>query len=286
MEDRAAIANIAARASGAESLLSVRDLGASYGPVEVLHGVSFDLWPHECLALVGESGSGKTTLAKCLGGLHHPFTGSIRFAGVPVTGGARDRASSVRRSVQYIFQNPYSSLNPRKTVLQIVSQPLNMFFELGRRETQNRVAEALERVSLSWQIAQRYPDQLSGGERQRVAIARALAARPQVLISDEITSSLDVSVQAALVQLLAELQRDTGVALLFVTHNLALVRTIAREVAVLHAGSIVEFGTVVDVLDNPQEAYTQRLLADTLSIDTAADPPPPEPAVPMRGGDG
>lgn len=249
------------------SLLSVRDLRAAYGGAEILHGINLELRPQECLGLVGESGSGKTTLAKCIGGLHVEYSGDVVFRGHPLARNAYGRPPNIRRSVQYIFQNPYSSLNPRRTIGQIVGQPLSLFFDLDHQETQRRVGQALERVSLPWQIARRYPDQLSGGERQRVAIARALAAEPDVLISDEITSALDVSVQAALVELLAELQKETGVALLFVTHNLALVRTIAHEVAVLNAGDIVEFGSVGDVLGDPKDAYTQKLLANTPSFE-------------------
>ena len=186
---------------GEQSLLSVHSVVASYGDRQVLHDVSLDVWPRECLALVGESGSGKTTLARCIAGLHRQFTGEVLLRGAPLLPGARARTRETRKEIQYIFQSPYSSLNPRKTIGQIVAQPLRLFFDLSRQETHARVAAALERVALSPALADRYPDQLSGGERQRVAIARALAAGPSLLVCDEITSALDVSVQAAIVEL-------------------------------------------------------------------------------------
>ena len=171
-----------------------------------------------------------------------------------------------RQHLQYIFQSPYGSLNPRKTVGQILSQPLKEFFKLSRDEMEQRMAEALELVALDGSLLAKYPDQLSGGERQRVAIARALAAEPSVLICDEVTSSLDVSVQATIVELLAKLIEETGVGMIFVTHHLPLVRSIAQEVAVMSAGNIVEYGLVGDVLADPQAEYTKGLLADTPTI--------------------
>ena len=183
--------------------------------------------------------------------------------------GAAARERESRRLVQYIFQSPYSSLNPRKTVGQIVAQPVQLFFGHDRRRAHHVVSQVLDKVSLSSSLTDRYPDQLSGGERQRVAIARALAAEPTLLVCDEITSALDVSVQAAIVELLGQLRRDMGLTLLFVTHNLALIRTIAQDVAVMSEGRIVEFGTVDAVLESPTATYTRQLLSDTPSLDTA-----------------
>ena len=247
----------------------MRGVSASYGRLRVLHDVSLAIDPGECLALVGESGSGKTTLGRCIAGLHRKYSGEVLLQGrtLPPGAGSRDRES--RRTVQYIFQSPYSSLNPRKTVGQIVAQPIRLFFDLEHREMRARVIEVLETVALSGTLIDRYPDQLSGGERQRVAIARGLAAEPSLLVCDEITSALDVSVQAAIVELLAALQREMGLGLLFVTHNLALIRSIAQEVAVMSEGRIVEFGTVEEVLESPRAPYTQKLLSDTPSLDTA-----------------
>src|SRR5207248_1608230 len=169
--------------------------------------------------------------------------------------------------IQYIFQSPYSSLNPRKTVGQIIAQPLKLFFDHDRQHTHSRIVQALERASISPSVIDKYPHELSGGERQRVAIARALVAEPTLLVCDEITSALDVSVQAAIVDLIAELQQQMQLGLLFVTHNLALIRTIAEDVAVMNNGRIVEFGKVDEVLDSPQESYTKKLLADTPSLE-------------------
>jgi oligopeptide/dipeptide ABC transporter ATP-binding protein len=259
-----------------ESVLTVVDLNASYGGRQVLFGANLVLRPHECLALVGESGSGKTTLARCIAGLHRELTGTVALRGRPLAPAARQRDRETRRQIQYIFQSPYSSLNPRKTIGQIVAQPLRVFFDLSRQERDNRVVETLEKVSLSRSVVDRYPDQLSGGERQRVAIARALAAEPDVLVCDEITSALDVSVQAAIVELLVALQREFRLGLLFVTHNLALIRTMAQQAAVMTEGRIVEIGPVSELFANPTAEYTKTLLADTPSLDlepTSTVPP-------------
>ena len=255
---------------GAEdTLLAVRGLTASYGPRQVLFDIDLLVRPRECLALVGESGSGKTTLARCIGGLHVDYTGEVAFRGEPLAPGSRAREADIRRQIQYVFQSPYTSLNPRKTVGQIIAQPLRLFFSVRGTDMWRRVREALERVQLSDTVLDRYPHQLSGGERQRVAIARALVAEPQLLICDEVTSALDVSVQAAIVDVLAELQRELHIGLLFVTHNLALIRTLAQEVAVMSEGRIVERGAIDRVLDNPQAEYTTKLLADTPSLEAA-----------------
>jgi peptide/nickel transport system ATP-binding protein len=251
------------------ALLSLVDVNASHGDRQFVFDVNLVVRPRECVALVGESGSGKTTLARCIAGLHSNFTGEIRLRGSVLPPGARARDKESRRQIQYIFQSPYSSLNPRKTVGQIVAQPISLFFGAGRVDAHARVIQALERVSISPSVIDRYPHELSGGERQRVAIARALVAEPQLLVCDEITSALDVSVQAAIVDLLGELQRETQVGLLFVTHNLALIRTIAEEVVVMNRGRIVEAGKVEQVLDAPQEDYTKALLADTPSLEAA-----------------
>ncbi|CAA9534544.1 MAG: ABC transporter, ATP-binding protein (cluster 5, nickel/peptides/opines) / ABC transporter, ATP-binding protein (cluster 5, nickel/peptides/opines) [uncultured Thermoleophilia bacterium] len=256
--------------STADAVLRLRSVCCAYGPVQVLHDIDLDLAPGECLALVGESGSGKTTLARSIAGLHKDRTGEILFDGHPLEGPARARAQDDRRRVQYIFQSPYSSLNPRRTVGQAVSRPLEIFGTARGREAEQKATAMLDLVSLGKNYLDRYPDELSGGERQRVAIARALVCEPAVLICDEVTSALDVSVQAAIVDLLARLQRDLGLSMLFVTHNLPLVRSIAGRVAVMSLGRIVELGTVDRVLRDPRDAYTQRLLADTPSLETAS----------------
>jgi len=252
-----------------ETLIRIESVNAAHGDRQVLFDIGLAVRPRECVALVGESGSGKTTLARCVAGLHRSFTGTIEFDGRDLPHDARARDRKTRREIQYIFQSPYSSLNPRKTIGQIINQPLRLFFELNRQQRYDRIASALDRVQLGPSVVPRYPHELSGGERQRVAIARALAAEPTLLVCDEVTSALDVSVQAAIVDLLAELQRDMQLGLLFVTHNLALIRTIAEHVAVMSGGRIVEAGKVDDVLDSPQQDYTKALLADTPSMETA-----------------
>ena len=252
-----------------DALVTVLGVDASYGARQVLYDVELLVRPRECLALVGESGSGKTTLARCIAGLHAAYTGAIAYRGQPLKPGARARDAKVRREIQYVFQSPYNSLNPRKTIGQIVGQPLGLFFDVDRTEARSRVKAALDRVQLSTTCLERYPHQLSGGERQRAAIARALIAEPQLLVCDEVTSALDVSVQAAIIDVLAELQRELDIGLLFVTHNLALIRTLSQEVAVMSEGRIVERGLVDDVLDAPQAEYTRKLLSDTPSLEAA-----------------
>jgi peptide/nickel transport system ATP-binding protein len=259
-----------ADAEGVTPALRLKDVTASYGRHEVVHSVSLSLAARECVALVGESGSGKTTTARSIAGLHKDWVGTISLGDAELEPSSRSRSDEARRQIQYIFQNPYGSLNPRRTVGQTVAQPLKVFGTAKGSEADDRVAEMLERVSLTSAYANRYPDQLSGGERQRVAIARALVCEPTVLICDEVTSALDVSVQAAIVELLGGLQRDLGLSMLFVTHNLPLVRSIAQRVAVMSNGSIVELGDVAQVLSDPAVPYTQQLLSDTPSLEVAA----------------
>jgi peptide/nickel transport system ATP-binding protein len=242
--------------------LSVRDVAASYGSAQVLTGIGLEVPPRTCVAIVGESGSGKTTLARCVAGLHRDWTGEIAFQGTALAPGARQRSKDLLRRVQYIFQNPYTSLNPRKTIGQILDQQVRQFSDLSRRDRSARVAEVLKDVSLGPDLLFSYPDQLSGGERQRVAIARALAVRPELLICDEVTSSLDVSVQAIIIELLRRIQQEHHLAMIFITHNLALVRSIAQSVVVLREGTVAESGPAGQVLEHPASPYTQRLVED------------------------
>jgi peptide/nickel transport system ATP-binding protein len=251
---------------GDAPLLEAAGICVSHGRRQVLFDASVELEAGECVALVGESGSGKTTFARAIMGLHLPSAGEVRVRGEVVAAGVRDRGPEVRRSLQYVFQSPYNSLNPRQTIGQIVSVPIEHFFGLRGNRSAERVASALERVALPASIARAYPDELSGGERQRVAIARALASEPDMLVCDEITSALDVSVQAAIIELLTELRERDKLALLFVTHNLALVRTIADRVLVLDQGRIVESGVTREVIDHPTTSYTRALIADTPTL--------------------
>lgn len=259
--------SLARSAQGGDApLLEADGLCVFHGRRQVLFDASVVLDAGECVALVGESGSGKTTFARAITGLHTPSAGEVRVRGEVVAAGVRDRHPAVRRSLQYIFQSPYNSLNPRQTIGQIISVPIEHFFGLHGARSAERVAAALERVSLPASMARVYPDELSGGERQRVAIARALASEPDTLICDEITSALDVSVQAAIIGLLTELRERDNLAMLFVTHNLALVRTIADRVLVLEEGRIVESGVTREVIGNPTTPYTQTLIADTPTL--------------------
>jgi peptide/nickel transport system ATP-binding protein len=266
------------RTVGEDLVLTVRDLDAHYGASHALFRIDLEVHREECLALVGESGSGKTTLARSVSGLHSDYTGQVRLRDDPLPQAARRRSREARKEIQYIFQNPYASLNPRRTIGQTIGRQLQLFYPGSRADTGQRVADCLERVALSSSAAGRFPDQLSGGERQRVAIARALAAQPSVLICDEVTSALDVSVQAAIIELLGQLRREMGLSLLFITHDLALIRTIADRVAVMNQGRIVEQGSVDTILTAPTADYTRQLLANTPSIEVALGHAPPTAA--------
>ena len=251
-------------------LLRIQDLNATYVDKPVLYDVSVEVRPQRCLAVVGESGAGKTTLARCIVGLHSSWTGTIEFDGQPLAHDRRKRPRDVIRSLQYVFQNPYTSLNPRKTVGRLVEQPLRELVDLPRAERDSRVVTALEDAALNAEYLNRYPDQLSGGERQRVAIARALVSEPKLLVCDEVTSALDVSVQAAIVELLHRLKSERGLTLVLITHNLALVRSLADDVVILRDGRVVEQGQAV--LDSPQTDYSAQLLADVPSLELVSHP--------------
>jgi peptide/nickel transport system ATP-binding protein len=259
---RLGLASSSSPGISSDGSLEVRELSARYGSRPVLFNVDLRVGPEQCVAIVGESGSGKTTLARCVVGLHDNWIGDVRFCGDPLACGAKRRTKGSLRRIQYVFQNPYTSLNPRKTVGQIVEQPLRHFVKLPPAERERQVLNVLDDVCLSPDFMARYPDQLSGGERQRVALARALVVEPELLVCDEVTSALDVSVQAIIVELLRGLQRERNLAMLFITHNLALVRSIAQSVVVLSEGRVVEQGPVEEVLERPRDSYTIRLLED------------------------
>jgi len=250
-----------------EIILSVQGLNVFYGRKQVVYDVSFDLAKAEVVALVGESGSGKTTISRSVGGLHKDWTGTIAFEGDALAKSARQRSAANRKRLQYIFQNPYLSLNPRLTIEQIVKRPMELFGIASGKEATDRVVDLLDQVALGPRMLKYQASRLSGGERQRVAIARALAAEPDVLICDEITSALDVSVQGSIVALLEGLRQERGISMLFVTHNLALVRSIAARVEILQAGRVVEAGSVVTVMETPREEYTRTLLSKSPRID-------------------
>ncbi|MBE9375661.1 ABC transporter ATP-binding protein [Saccharopolyspora sp. HNM0983] len=253
----------------ASPVLQVRGIRAWYTKTPVLEDVSLDVQPGSCLALLGESGSGKTTLSRCLAGLHPQHEGSVLLHGHALPRSSAQRNREQRRQVQYVFQNPYESLNPRRRVRDLIAQPIKVLEGGAPADTADRVIEALQLAALRPDIAERYPDQLSGGERQRVAIARALVTGPKVLICDEITSALDVSVQSAIVDLLQDLRERMGLALVFVTHNIALVRNIAQQVAILQNGRIVENAASEQLFADPQHDYTRSLLDDAPNFQLA-----------------
>jgi peptide/nickel transport system ATP-binding protein len=253
-----------------ESLRAVHGRGPS--AVVAAENVSFEVIPRECVALVGESGSGKTTIARCVVGLHRPAAGRILLDGRELAARARSRTREARRRIQIVFQNPYDSLNPRHRVVDAISWPGRQLRGLSRMEAEADALRLLEQVRLPPRVARRFPGELSGGERQRVAIARALAARPDLLVCDEITSALDVSVQAAVLELLAELRTELGLSLLFITHDLGIVACVADRVLVLDRGLVCEQGSVERILGAPASEYTRRLIesAPTLPEVSAA----------------
>jgi len=258
-----------AEAAAPAPVLEVSDLSASYRKHPVLRGVDLTVAPGECVAIVGESGSGKTTLSRSLIGLHHEYTGEVRWRGKPLASRAARRGREERRQLQYIFQSPHSALNPRATVLDSIVFARKTVH--SARPAQHRAAalEALRMVELSSEKAELLPAKLSGGERQRVAIARALVAEPELVICDEITSALDVVVQQRIMDLLMQLRDTTGVSYLFVTHNIALVSEIADRVLVLKSGRIEESGPTSRVLRHPESRYVQDLVAFTPTLDAA-----------------
>lgn len=216
--------------------------------------------PGECTALVGESGSGKTTLAMSLLHLVRPSSGTIRFDGIEISAVQKKELQDARRNISVVFQNPYSSLNPRMRIFDIVAEPLRVLTDLSADEIEQRVVKAVESVGLSRDQFRRFPHAFSGGQRQRIALARAFVLEPKLIILDEPTAALDVSVQAQVVELLNELRERTKVAYFFITHDLALVERLANRVLVLYKGEIIERGTVTEVFANPSHSYTRELL--------------------------
>jgi peptide/nickel transport system ATP-binding protein len=259
---------VSATATATRPLLTVRDLHVSYGrgPARVklrqaqahyaVRGVNIDIEPGQTRALVGESGSGKTTVGRAILGLV-PASGTVEFRGQQILGAKGQRLRTARRGMQMIFQDPLASLDPRWPVERCVGEALP---HLAGPERRARVLQLLESVGITGNICARLPRELSGGQRQRVAIARALATEPAFLVCDEPTSALDVTVGARIIDLLRELQQRTGVSYLFISHDLALVRSFADVVSVMCAGEIVETGTAEAIFAQPREDYTVRLL--------------------------
>ncbi|MFK3835032.1 MULTISPECIES: ATP-binding cassette domain-containing protein [Microbacterium] len=246
-----------------DDVLQVKNITQRFGHgdnvMTALDDVSLNVPRGETLGLVGESGSGKSTLARAILLMRKPTLGTIEFDGADVTG-IRGRALRThRRRIQMVFQDPNDSLDPRFTVARSIAEPL-VAAGIGQKERRRRIADSLDRVGLPMDSAGRYPHEFSGGQRQRIAIARAMAAEPEFVVLDEPTSALDVSVQAQVLNLLVQLQKDTGVTYLFITHNLSVVHHIAHRVAVMHQGRVVEEGTGEQVMNAPQHPYTQKLL--------------------------
>jgi peptide/nickel transport system ATP-binding protein len=257
------------------AILEVQHLRGEYRSrgrtVVAAEDISFTVERGACVALVGESGSGKTTIGRAIAGLHPTASGKVLLGGERLSFLARRRTVEQRRRLQMIFQNPSDALNPRHTVATSIERPARVLRRLSKSEAGVEVTRLLEAVRLPSRLASRYPGELSGGERQRVAIARALAAGPDLIICDEVTSALDVSVQAVVLELLRELRSELGVALVFITHDLGVVATIAERTLVLNRGVICEHGSTAGVLSAPRHPYTRRLLASAPSLSAAID---------------
>jgi oligopeptide transport system ATP-binding protein len=237
------------------------------GLVHAVEGVSFAIAPGELLGLVGESGSGKTTVANCVLRLVEPTSGTIRLKGVDITHLSRRALRPYRRDLHMVFQDPYSSLNPRLTTGQIVAEPLQLHGLARGKALDGRIAELFDLVGLRPELRFRYPHELSGGQRQRVGLARALSVEPSVLVADEPVSALDVSVQAAILNLLRDLQASMGFSCLFITHDLATVEFLCDRVAVMYLGKIVETAPTRELFDSPKHPYTQALLSAAVTPD-------------------
>jgi ABC-type oligopeptide transport system ATPase subunit len=229
--------------------------------VRAVDDVSFEIDEGETLGLVGESGSGKSTTGYCILQLLKPTSGSVKFMGKELTELGRGELREMRKEMQIVFQDPYSSLNPRMTVGNIVGEPMLVHGQGTRRDRERRVRDLLETVGFNPDFTNRYPHEFSGGQRQRIGIARALALNPRLIVCDEPVSALDVSIQAQILNLLKDLQRDLGLAYLFVAHDLAVVRAMSDRIAVMNKGKLVETGPAEQVYAKPQEDYTKALLA-------------------------
>jgi ABC-type glutathione transport system ATPase component len=242
----------------------------------VVHGVDLSIGRDETLALIGESGSGKSTIARAICGLVAPRGGSILYQGRGLAPTIEQRPSQERHEIQYVFQNPDASLNPRMRVGEILARPLDVFFGERGAKVLPKLEKAIADVRLDPAYLDRFPHELSGGERQRVAIARALIAQPKLLLCDEVLSALDVSVQARVLELLRELRAETGVSMLFISHDLGVVRSLADRVGVLYRGEMVETGPTEQIFTRPQHPYTQRLLAAATGVHSAPEQPTPQ----------
>jgi len=280
------------------ALLEVRDLVKHYKAggglipwrsqpsVQAVNGVTFSIRANETLGLIGESGCGKSTLGRAILRLHEPDSGTIRFGGTDITRLGQDALKAMRRRMQIIFQNPYASLNPRKSVADILAAPLRIHGLAEGPALRERVATMLERVGLQASHADRFPHQFSGGQRQRIGIARALILNPEFVVCDEPVSALDVSIQAQIIELLARLKREHGLTYLFISHDISVISYVCDQIAVMYLGSIVESGPAPEVLRAPHHPYTRALVSAVPRVDREdqtrerirllGDPPSPD----------
>lgn len=271
------------------AVLSARDLTRHYqvsrglfkghALVRALNGVSFELEAGQTLAVVGESGCGKSTLARALTLIEEPTAGSLQIAGTEVTGASKEQRKQLRRDVQMVFQSPYASLNPRQKIGDQLAEPLLINTSLSKQERRERVQAMMQQVGLRPEHYQRYPHMFSGGQRQRIALARAMMLQPKVLVADEPTSALDVSIQAQVLNLFMDLQKEFKTAYVFISHNLAVVRHVADQVLVMYLGRPAEMGPKADIYDKPLHPYTQALLSATPAI----HPDPLKPKIRIVG---
>ncbi|MEK2611913.1 peptide ABC transporter ATP-binding protein [Pseudomonas shirazensis] len=271
------------------AVLSARDLTRHYqvsrglfkghALVRALNGVSFELEAGQTLAVVGESGCGKSTLARALTLIEEPTAGSLQIAGTEVTSASKEQRKQLRRDVQMVFQSPYASLNPRQKIGDQLAEPLLINTSLSKQERRERVQAMMQQVGLRPEHYQRYPHMFSGGQRQRIALARAMMLQPKVLVADEPTSALDVSIQAQVLNLFMDLQKEFNTAYVFISHNLAVVRHVADQVLVMYLGRPAEMGPKADIYDKPLHPYTQALLSATPAI----HPDPLKPKIRIVG---
>ena len=255
-------------------ILQLRDVQTHFpakaGPVKAVDGVTLDVERGEVLGLVGESGSGKSTLARTIMQLVPATAGTVLLEGRNLTAASAAEIKAARRHLQMVFQDPFASLNPRLTVFAALAEPLLVHGVVPRDQVPARVAALMEQVGLAPRLAQKYPHEFSGGQRQRIAIARALALEPKVIIADEPVSALDVSIQAQILNLLAGLVRSMNLTLLFIAHDLSVVKHISDRIAVMYQGKIVELGPALDIMERPQHPYTRALISAIPRVEFSA----------------
>ena len=271
------MSTVAAKMNSARFVLDVVDLTKHYvlpreslfdkaHTVEAVHRVSFRIRPGQSLGLVGESGCGKSTLARLVAGLENPTSGSVHIAGFDIHQISKNALRKLRTDFQIVFQDPFGSLDPRHTIGRIVAEPLRTLEEISPLETQRRVASVMEDVGLKATDTQKFPHEFSGGQRQRIAIARALITRPKLVVADEPVSALDVSVQAQILNLLNDLREEYELSYLLISHDLAVVEYVCDDVAVMHNGVFVEYGSTSELFRDPKHDYTKSLLDAVLPL--------------------